>query len=132
MSTGTRGVCLVGLWVILCFAGCNKALNYEKTVTMDPGEMRSFPVDAPRANQKVTVTFTSSVAPVDVYIVLDKDLELVSREIKNYKSPGAVLNKIEKAREGSVSADIPAKNAFAAIVAGSTKETSVQLKITGK
>ena len=132
MHTSSRKVCLVIACLALTLTGCNKALNYEKTIAIGPGEIKSFPVDAPRQNQKVTVTFNSSATPVDVYVVLEKDLELASKAIQNYKKPGAVLNKLEKSKEGSVSADIPAKAAFQVIVAGAVKDTSVEVKITSK
>ena len=132
MKAYSRELCFVIAGLALAFTGCNKALNYEKTVTIGPGVVQSFPVEAPRQNQKVTVTFKSSAAPVDVYIVLEKDADLVSKDLLNFKKPEAVLNKLEKSKEGSVSADIPAKAAFQVIVAGSTKDTSVEVKITSK
>jgi hypothetical protein len=132
MNTSPRAVCLVIVCFALTLAGCNKALNFQKTLEVGPGELKSFNVDAPRQNQNVTVSFKSSATPVDVYIVLEKDFELVSKELQNYTKPGAVLNKIEKSKEGSVSADIPAKAEFGVIVTGAVKDTSVEVKLTSK
>jgi hypothetical protein len=132
MNISPRAVCLVLACLALTLAGCNKALNFQKTLEVGPGEIKSFTVDAPRQNQKLTVTFKSSVTPVDVYIVLEKDLELVSKELQDYKKPGAVLNKLEKSKEGTVSADIPAKAEFGVIVTGAVKDTSVEVKLTSK
>jgi hypothetical protein len=120
------------LCLTLSLTGCNRALHYDKTLSMGPGDVKSFSVDPPRSEQKVTITFTSSAVPVSVYVALEKDLETASKAIENYKQPDGILAKQEKAREGSIEAVIPAKSGFGVIVAGAANDTSVQVKLTGK
>jgi hypothetical protein len=132
MNPGIRSIWLLGFGLALLAGGCNRALNFEKTLAMGPGDVKSFSVDAPRGEQKVTVTFTSSEAPVDVYVALEKDLESAASAIQNFKTPNSVLANQLKARTGSIEAVIPAKEAFGVIVANAIKDSSVQVKIAGK
>jgi hypothetical protein len=132
MSCFPRQFCLVTICLALTLTGCNKALNHQKTIAIGPGEIKSFTVDAPRQNQKVTVTFKSSVTPVNVYIVLEKDFEVATKLIQSDSKHGPFLNKLENSKEGSVSADIPAKAEFGVMVAGAVKDTSVEVKLTSK
>ncbi len=132
MNTSSREVCLIIACMALTLTGCNKALNHQKTITVGPGEIKSFSVDAPRQNQKVTVAFKSSNTPVDVFIVLEKDFDIATKIIQSDQKAGPFLNKLEKSKEGSISADIPAKAEFGVIVAGAVKDTSVEVKLTSK
>ena len=116
--------------VTLSLTGCNSRLRYEKTLTMGPGDIKPFPVEAPRREQKVIVTFTSDKSPVDVYVTLDPDA--ATKKIEDYKAPSNILAKQLKATEGSIEAVIPAKKSFGAIVAGAIRDTKVQIKMEGK
>ncbi len=116
----------------LLLAGCNRALNFEKKFTMGPGDVNSFTVDAPRREQHVTVSFSSSAAPIDVYVALEKDLAIAETAIRNYKKPEGILAKLEKSSNGSLEAVIPAKADFGVILAGSIRDTAVEVKLTGK
>jgi hypothetical protein len=116
----------------LSLAGCNSSLNYEKTMSLGPGEVNSFSPDPPRREQKVTITFKSTETPVDVYVAIGNDVEAVASALTKYKTPQNVLASKLKARDGSLEVTIPAKTRFGAIVGGATKDTSVEVKITGK
>lgn len=124
--------CVLAASLALVIGGCNRTLHYDKTVTLGPGDVQSFSVDAPRGEQKVTVSFTSSKAPVNVFVALATNLENASKEVQNYKKPQAVLGALENAKEGSIDVVIPAKAAFGVIVAGAIKDTEVQFKMNGK
>jgi hypothetical protein len=132
MFSRTRTVWLAIPVMALGLAGCNRPLHFDRTLSMGPGDVKSFSVDPPRREQKVTVSFKSTETPVDVYVLLDKDLEAASNAIQNFKAPQGVLASKMKSRDGSVEATIPAKTAFGVIVAGSNKDTSVDVKIAGK
>ncbi len=132
MRNRTPRTWFLAVLLTLSMAGCNKALNFEKKFTMGPGEVRSFSVDAPKREQHVTVTFTSSAAPVDVYVALEKDLENVSMAIQNFKKTEGVLAQLEKSSNGSLEAVIPAKTGFGLIVAGPIRDTAVEVKLTSK
>ncbi len=118
--------------VVLSLAGCNRRLSFERTLSMGPGDVSSFVVDAPRGEQKVVVTFTCDNSPVDVYLALEPDLEAASKAIRDFKAPTAILAKQMKAKEGSLEATIPAKKAFGLIVASPIRDSTVQIKIAGK
>ncbi|CAN5438669.1 hypothetical protein BH10PLA2_BH10PLA2_09750 [soil metagenome] len=132
MISVTRPVWVIVACLVLTTAGCNRRLNFERSLTMGPGDVRSFSVEAPRVQQKVTITFSSSEVPVDVYVALEKDIEAASSALQNYKAPQGILASQMKARQGSVDVTIPARTAYGVIVAGSTKDTTVQVKMTGK
>src|SRR5258707_15426339 len=96
----TASVLIISLALIA--SGCNKALHFENTISMGPGDVREFSVDAPRSEQKVTITFTSSKVPVSVYVTLANNLESASKAIQNYKTPEGILGKQENAKDGSI------------------------------
>lgn len=116
----------------LMATGCNRALHFENTISMGPGDVKEFSVDAPRNEQKVTIAFTSSKVPVNVYVTLANNLETASKAIQNYKTPEGILGKQENAKEGSIDVVIPAKKEFGIIVAGAKNDTTVQFKMNGK
>lgn len=132
MILPTRRICIISTCLILSLAGCNSSVNFERTLSVGPGDVPSFSVDPPRREQKVTVSFKSTETPVDIYVTLDKDLEAASKAIQNYKVPQNVLASKLKSKDGSVEATIPGKTAFGVIVAGAVKDTSVQVTIKGK
>lgn len=116
----------------LIATGCNRALHFENTISMGPGDVKEFSVDPPRSEQKVTIAFASSTVPVRVYVTLANNLESASKAIQNYKTPEGILGKQENAKEGSIDVVIPAKTPFGVIVAGAIKDTTVQFKMNGK
>ena len=132
MTHATRRICILSICLILPLAGCNSSLNYENTLPMGPGEVKSFSPDPPRREQKVTVTFKSTETPVDVYVALGNDVDAVATAITSYKTPQNVLASKMKSKDGSLEVTIPAKTRFGAIVSGAVKDTSVQVTIKGK
>ncbi len=132
MNKPSRTISSMLVCLSLTFAGCNRPLNYEKTANLPVGQIKSFPVTAPSYQQKITLSFKSTETPVDVYIALDRDLDAAVDAIGNYKTPQNVLASKLKAKEGTLEATIPAKTGFGGIVANATKDTTVEVKITGK
>jgi hypothetical protein len=124
--------CVLVASLTLMIGGCNRSLHYEKTVSLAPGKTQEFSVDAPRGEQKVTVVFSSSKVPVSVYVGIASNLESISDDVQNYKSPKGVLGKLENAKEGSIDVVIPAKTPFGVIVGGAKNDTEVQFKMNGK
>jgi hypothetical protein len=55
---------------LLRAAGCGK-VNMEKAATLEPGDFKAITIDAPRGEQKVSVSATSTGAPIDVYVALE-------------------------------------------------------------
>jgi hypothetical protein len=132
MIAVSRLVLVMIACLVLTNTGCNRRLNFHRSLTMGPGDVRSFSVEAPRSEQKVTFHFSSSEVPVDVYVALEKDIDAASSAIQNYKAPQGILASQLKAREGSLDVTIPARTAYGVIVGGVTKDTTVEVKIAGK
>src|SRR2546426_983813 len=109
---------------ILLLAGCQRPLNREMTIKMEPGDVQMFSVDAPRSAQKVKVKVTTDGLPLNVYIVEEKDQEMVRRELLDLKKPSKYLKKMEglldkKSRStATIETTIPAKTGFAVVLAG--------------
>ena len=118
---------------VVMVQGCQR-LNEEQNVTLGVGEVKGLSIEPPRSEQKVTVTVTSSASPVDVYVVLDPNRAAVSQSLEKGMAPEAskVLASQKKVQEASLEATIPAKTAYAVVLAGATKDTQVKLKIQGR
>src|SRR4051794_19039333 len=101
----------------LSLTGCQK-LSYEKTLTLTSGEVQAFPIDAPRSQQKVTVSVTATGSPVNVHVVLESDHAAVMEALTNSKKvdPAKVLASKEKMDSGTVEATVPAKKGFSVLV----------------
>jgi len=124
----------------LAAPGCQR-VNQQKTVSLAPGEVVApFIVDAPATSQTVSVTVTPSGAPVDVYVVLEKDREAAQQELEKAVMARGVGAPKEGAaqsvknslggqanidKETTVTGTVPAKNAYAVIVGNPGKTTSV-------
>jgi hypothetical protein len=129
--------CRIALFVcallFLPVAGCT--FKYEDTVSLDQNDVKSRKVDGPSKDQDVTVTLSSPGVPIDAYLVLEEDrkkLESLLTGGAKPKEKDGVLAAKEKAEEITLTARIPAKKAYAIILAGAQKKTDVKLKITGK
>jgi hypothetical protein len=123
-------VLLAGLFLT---AGCQR-LNYEKTVTVGPGNSEVLVIDPPSVNQDVKVDFKSSKEPVSVYIVLEENAEAVKQKTDLGGKPEAdkIIAGKEKVMEGTVEGKVPAKKGYQIIIGGATKDTEVTVKVTGK
>jgi hypothetical protein len=99
---------------------------------MGPGDVRKVEIDAPRRDQVVTVSFSSSASEVSVYLVPAQDGDKGMEALINYKPLSTVLAEKKKSKTGTLEATIPAKTAFAVLVAGAGRDTTVDLKITSK
>jgi hypothetical protein len=115
---------------MLGVAGCQKALNEQKTLTMGPGDVRKIEIDAPRREQPLKIAFNSSATEVSIYVVPAQDGDKALDALMSYKPVATALAKMEKTKSGTLDATIPAKTAFAVLVAGAVRDTTVDLKIT--
>jgi hypothetical protein len=122
--------CLVAA-LLLALSGCTR-LSYETTIQLGAGEVQSLSIDPPRREQKVSVTVTSSAAPVDVYVVLEKDKEAAKEALLDHKKPAASLAGNVKTQEATLEATIPANTPFAILVGGASKTSQVKVKATGR
>jgi hypothetical protein len=119
---------------LLATAGCRKqaALNVEKTVALDAGDVKSTIVDAPLHDQDVTVTVSATGAPVNVYVVAEKDQAASEQGLVNGTKPTNLLASKEKTTQDSLQFKAAARSGFAVILSGAGKNAQVSLKITGK
>jgi hypothetical protein len=118
---------------LLVVAGC-QSVSLEKTVTVSGGEAyQAFTIDAPRRDQKVTVTISGATAPVNVYIVLEKDLAAAQDNLKIEKPPANALDKKENVQDATLEATVPANNSYTVLLSPiGGKTAQVNLKIKGR
>src|SRR5437879_2075693 len=86
MRTRLRSLGFALTVLVVGVLGCQR-LSHEKTYSVDPGEIQAVSIDAPKAEQKVTVEVNASPGPVDVYVVLEDNLPAIKKKLLNYKKP---------------------------------------------
>jgi len=121
---------LVGL-ALLATMGCQK-LNYEKTISIDIGEVQSILIDAPKRDQKVSVAISSPDSAVNVCVVLEKDQGAAKKSLLDGKKPAEALANKDKVKDDTLEASIPGGSDFAVLLSGAAKSTQVKVKITGR
>jgi hypothetical protein len=114
----------------LAAAGCQR-LDYQTTMDVAPNEVRIREIDAPRKEQKVTVHVSSSGAPVDVYVVLDKDKADAEAALLKEKRPANSLAGKDKVTDDTLEATVPARNPFHILVMNHA-DTTATVKLTVK
>lgn len=123
------------LFFLVAFAvtGCQK-VNLQKTVELSPLDVVApFIVDAPSSNQSIAVVVSSSAAPVDVFVVLEKDRDAAEKALANGGTPkDALASQLKVKNETTLTATVPAKNAYAVIVGNANVTTKVSLHIKTK
>ena len=121
--------------VVLCLLGlgCKQRLNSESTLNVGPGEVQSKIVDAPRADQQVTVTVSSPGAPVSAYLVLEKNRQAAQEALLNGKTPANVLDGKDRTEDATLQGTVPAREEFAVLVSNAgSKSAAVKVKIIGR
>jgi len=120
------------LVALVVLPGCPSApaLNYEKTVDMEPGDIKLYTIDAPRRDQKIRVE-TDSAEAIDVTVALESDAEAVkkflSREVAGSNPPW--LARKESNKHHSLDTEVPAGKSFTVLLSGAKKRTEVKLKV---
>ncbi len=125
---------LIGALVLALPAGGCQPLNYEKSLTLEPGSLKPVEISAPSRDQNIKVSVSSSGAPVSVYVVLQKDHDAVESAILSSKKPDAakVLASQENTDKATLDAKIPAKNDYVVLVYnGSSKSAQVKISVKG-
>lgn len=118
--------------IVLALPGCGQKLYHETTVQLSAGEVQLLLIDAPRRDQKISVTVTSSGSPIDVYVVLAKDKEAGKEALLNGKKPTESLAGKVKTQDATLEANIPANTEFAVLLGGASKSSQVKMKVTGR
>ena len=115
-------------FALLTVAGCQR-LNVEKTVDVDPAEIKGTVIDGPKSEQKIKVEFNSTASPINVHVVLGKDDSKVIEELFKPAPKLDIRGKAEKSQSGTVEATIPAGQDYGVYLSGAKKKTQVSLKI---
>jgi hypothetical protein len=82
----------------------------------------------------VKVEVKSDSSPVAVFLVLEDDAETVKKNVLHGTTPdkAKVLARTDKnSQEATLEATVPAKKGFAVVLGDASKDTQVNLKITG-
>ena len=116
----------------LVLAGCQRGLNVERSVEVEPHEVKSVIIDAPKKDQTLKVEVRSPGAPVDVYLVLEKDREAVERQLTDDRKTSNALASKLKVEADTLEANVPANSGFAVLLMHrKPKSITVGLKVTG-
>ena len=118
---------------LLILAGCQR-LNYERDFTLDASTSQTFTIAAPRGDQKLTVTATSSKEPIIVFVVLAEDKAAGDAAAANRIQPKKALGGQENAKEISFEATIPSGKEFIVYVRmgkNARGTTDVKLSVKG-
>jgi hypothetical protein len=128
MRAGMRHWRLLSLLLVI-MAGCGQRLAVDKTVTVEPGEVKGAAIiDAPKAEQKIEVTYSSAESPINVYVILSGDANAVANQLEKGAPKDVVASK-EKSKRDTLEATIPAGKEYGVYMSGALKKTEVMLKI---
>src|SRR5687768_9229287 len=85
----TLGIVLV--LSLLALTGCGKKVLHDEAVPLDPGKTEAITFKGLRKGQTVSVETSSPGAPIDVYIVLEKDKNTAMQALEKDKAPANSL-----------------------------------------
>jgi hypothetical protein len=114
-------------------ATAQQPLKYEKVLQIAADELRYLSLDGPAKDLRLTVACKARGAPVDVYLVLEKDREAAAKALidgKPLQNFVASLKGVEE--ESTFTVTIKAGAEFTIIIGNCQKKTEVTVKITGK
>ena len=114
----------------VALAGCTRVKD-EKTVSVNPGEVKKLMIDPQKSDLKLTVTGHSADAPVNVCVVTQDDEEASMAPLTNGKAPPKALASALAGKDFNLEATLPAGKGGTVLLAGD-KKTQVQVTIVGK
>src|SRR5437016_3745638 len=110
--------------ILLAVPGCpvGQTLNFDKTVSLEPGDIKSFSIDAPKTNQKIRVE-TEAGERIDVTITLESEAEAVKKflEAKGSGSNPPWLARKTEQKQHTLEAEVSAGKGFTVILSGAQK-----------
>jgi len=119
--------------ILLAAPGCGSEVHFEATKDISIQDEFKQIISAPTSAQKVRVEVTATDAPVNVYVMLEKDADKTEDEIgaprKGAKLPETVLGHALETQNGTVEVTIPAKEEYRVLVTVAKKPTRVTVKI---
>jgi hypothetical protein len=118
---------LTALIVLVPLAGCSK-IHEERSFTIETLGSHKLSITAPLSEQKVKVELTSD-EPVNVWVILEKDLPTGKDEFDPESLKSGVLAKEKGVKQATLTATIPAKEKYCVYVDGATKKANVKVKV---
>jgi hypothetical protein len=117
---------------ILLLAGCSK-IHEQRSFTLEPGAGNTLSITAPLSEQKVKIAVTSD-QPVDVWVLLERDLPAGGRGDRADWNPDTmttgILAKEKKTTSATLEATIPGKEPYQIYVSNpNPKPASVTVKV---
>ncbi|MEZ6143225.1 MAG: hypothetical protein R3B84_21885 [Zavarzinella sp.] len=112
---------------VMFLVGCSK-LNFNQTVELTTGEVKTFFIDPPKSDQKVVVTINSTDAELSYGVVLSKNFK-ESVELSDVSDKDNFLLIKHKVKQDTQSITIPAKEEVVVLVGNSTKNTTVSVSL---
>jgi hypothetical protein len=128
----------LGLVMVVLLAGCQR-LNYEKDHTVKATGPTVLEFDAPRYEQKLTVTIRPSNAACSAYIGKQDDQSAIENALNAGKEPAASMlfgsrsSKGKTPEEYSFDATVPAKVPYVLLLrTEGFKDNLVNVKVVGR
>jgi hypothetical protein len=121
---------LLPLFALVAFVGCSK-VHEERSFTLLPGAFNTLHISEPLSEQKVKVVVKSDV-PVNVYVILEKNIPAGKDEYEPDTIKEGVVAKEKNTMDVTLTATIPAKNAYVIYVDGANKKASVSVTINSQ
>jgi hypothetical protein len=115
----------------LIFVGCQSKLNVSSAYKIDAGGIQTLTLDAPRYDQKMTVTVTTD-APVTVNVYLQENANAIEQDLTRTQKSDKVLATWTGDSTGTLEAMVPAKKAAVVRIETTTKPANVTVKVVGK
>ena len=131
MRLPRRPVWLAAALALAAAVGCQSRLSHEKEYHVESGSTFDVPIDAPRYEQKMTVT-VSSDAPMNVYVYLEKDRDAVQTALSRGKKAPELLAFKDQVQNDTLEVTVPAKQAPVVTLETGPKAANAKVKITGK
>jgi hypothetical protein len=117
----------LAIFAVVLVAGCSK-IHEQRSFTVDPNGSHSLQISAPLSQQTVKVALTSD-EPVSVWVILEKNVPAGKEDFDPETLQEGVLAKEKNAKEATLTATIPGKEAYRVYVTGAAKKANVTVKI---
>jgi hypothetical protein len=121
--------------LLMTLPGCASRVNFEKSLALEPMEIKTYTIDAPRGAQKIRIEVDSK-EPIDVDVAFESDAERFQTYLErgrtshaNKDGPPPVLASKQNVTQHSLEATVPAGKAFSVLISGAKKKTDVKLKV---
>ena len=112
---------------VVLFAGCSK-VHYQTSFEVDAGGSHSVEVSAPLSQQSIKVVVTSD-QPINVWVLLDKNLPEGKDDLNPETLKEGVLAKQKATKDATLTATVPGKEKYRVFVDGAAKKANVTVKI---